>query len=77
MTEYEYHLVGRDQAERLAFAQDMINEMGSQGYRLTIVSEWFFVFERDIPEDVIVEREAQERSRLNNEAELRARERGV
>lgn len=48
MTKYEYQLVGRDQAEKRADAEEMINAMGAQGYRLTIVSDWFFCFEREV-----------------------------
>ena len=47
---YEYFVQNRDQAERVDWVSDLMNEMGSQGWRLCVVSDWFFAFERPVPE---------------------------
>lgn len=51
MVKYEYEIVGRDQAEKLTRIHELANEWGSYGYRLTVVSDWFFLFERPVTED--------------------------
>jgi hypothetical protein len=50
MPRYEYFVQNRDQAERVDWVGDMLNEMGSQGWRLCVVSDWFFAFERPVEE---------------------------
>lgn len=54
MAKYEYVLVGRDQAEKLDHITEIVNYHGSQGYRLTLVSDWFFCFEREVQEVPVV-----------------------
>jgi hypothetical protein len=48
LMKYEYEIINRDQAERVDWVADMFNEMGSAGWRLCVVSDWFFAFERGV-----------------------------
>lgn len=50
MPKYEYEIINRDQAERVEWVGDLFNEMGSNGWKLCVVSDWFFGFERQVPE---------------------------
>lgn len=47
---YECYVQNRDQTETVEWTQAFLDRLYAEGWRLKIVSEWSYIFEREVTE---------------------------